>query len=161
MSSIKATKIDGDVSVGRNVSAGGRMTVQGHSRFKGNVKVHGWLDAKNIKGMGKGLFQSEERLNDVYPNPIDGWWALVGKSIPADVYEVIEGKWVATGEVGGDSSLDNDHYEQELEELYKLIDNLEEHLRTFGERDVFLTEQEYEALKEKDDDKMYYIYESE
>lgn len=34
-------------------------------------------------------------------------------------------------------------------------------LEKLQERDVFLTEQEYEALKEKDDDKMYYIYEEE
>ena len=46
--------------------------------MKGNVIVDGWLEAKNIKGVSKGLFTTIEKLKAVYPLPHDGWWALVG-----------------------------------------------------------------------------------
>lgn len=106
MSSIKATQIDGDVSVGRDVAVGGKVTVQGRSHFKGNVKVEGWLDAKNIKGANKGIFTSVKKLKEAYPLPHDGWWAIVGTSLPGPIYVGDGGEWVATGESGGVPSLD-------------------------------------------------------
>ena len=49
MSQIKTTELEGDVSVGRHVTAGGNVSVQGNTTVKKNLKVEGWLDAKNIK----------------------------------------------------------------------------------------------------------------
>lgn len=97
---IKTTQIDGDLSVGRNVSAGGDATIQGAAHLKGNLRVDGWLDAKNIKGANKGLFMTVERLNEAYPFPQKGWYALVGATLPAPVYVSENGSWVPTGETG-------------------------------------------------------------
>lgn len=117
MSSIKTTQIDGDVSVGRNVAVGGRVTVQGSSQFKGSVKIEGWLDAKNIKGANKGIFTSIEKLKAAYPLPHDGWWAIVGQSLPGPIYVGDGGEWVATGEVGGNPTVDSEQYNEAVAEL--------------------------------------------
>ena len=117
MSSIKTTQIDGDLSVGRNVAVGGRVTVQGSSQFKGSVKIEGWLDAKNIKGANKGIFTSIEKLKAAYPLPHDGWWAIVGQSLPGPIYVGDGGEWVATGEVGGNPTVDSEQYNEAVAEL--------------------------------------------
>lgn len=117
MSSIKTTQIDGDVSVGRNVAVGGKMTVQGSSHFKGSLKVEGWLDAKNIKGANKGIFTSIEKLKEAYPLPHDGWWAIVGSTLPGPIYVGDGGEWVATGETGGNPTVDSEQYNEAVSEL--------------------------------------------
>ncbi|KAB5161271.1 hypothetical protein GAC40_26835, partial [Bacteroides thetaiotaomicron] len=106
MSSIKSTQIDGDVSVSRNAAVGGDVTVQGKIHLKGNVKIEGWLEAKNIKAASKGLFTTIEKLKAAYPFPHDGWWALVGLSLPAPIYVGDGGEWVPTGQTGGNPSID-------------------------------------------------------
>lgn len=80
MSSIPTKQIDGDVAVGRNVSAGGDANVQGNARIGHDLKVEGWLEAKNIKGVNKGLFASASALREAYPRPHDGWFAGVSAS---------------------------------------------------------------------------------
>lgn len=65
--SYESKHIDGDVSVGRNTAIGGDATVQGKTHLKGNVIVDGWLEAKNIKGVSKGLFTTIEKLKAAYP----------------------------------------------------------------------------------------------
>lgn len=117
MSSIKTTQVDGDVSVGRNVAVGGGVTVQGRSQFKGSVKIEGWLDAKNIKGANKGIFTSIEKLKEAYPLPHDGWWAIVGKTLPGPIYVGDGGEWVATGEEGGNPTVDSEQYNEAVAEL--------------------------------------------
>lgn len=107
MSSIKSTHIDGDASISRNVAIGGRVTVQGQSYFKGNVKIDGWLDAQNIKGPAKGIFTSIEKLKSAYPCPRTGWWALVGTSLPAHMYIAEGGEWIPTGHDGGEITIES------------------------------------------------------
>lgn len=80
MSSIPTKQIDGDVAVGRNVSAGGDANIQGNARVGHDLKVEGWLEAKNIKGVNKGLFASAAALREAYPQPHDGWFAGVSAS---------------------------------------------------------------------------------
>ena len=53
MSQIKTTEIEGDVAIGRHVTAGGNATIQGNTTVKKNLKVEGWLDARNIKAQTK------------------------------------------------------------------------------------------------------------
>ncbi len=77
MSAIPTKHIDGDVSVGRNVSVGGDVNIQGRTRVGHDLVVEGWLDAPNIKGAQKGLFASPDDLRESYPQPRSGWWALV------------------------------------------------------------------------------------
>ncbi|MEG2599544.1 MAG: hypothetical protein RSA66_08730, partial [Muribaculaceae bacterium] len=117
MSSIKTTQIDGDVSIGRNVTLGGKVTVQGSSQFKGSLKVDGWLDAKNIKGANKGIFTSIVKLKEAYPMPHDGWWAIVGSTLPGPIYVGDGGEWVATGETGGNPTIDSEQYNEALTEV--------------------------------------------
>lgn len=128
MSSIKSTQFDGDVSIGRNLSLGGLFTVQGPSIMKGNVRIDGWLDAKNIKGANKGIFTTAENLIKAYPRPHDGWWAIVGTSLPGPIYVGEGGKWVATGETGGNPTLDGDLYVKAIEDLRQ---DLEEHITLY------------------------------
>ena len=89
MSSIKTTEIEGDVSIGRHVGVGGNAHVQGNAVVKKNLIVEGWLEAKNVKSANKGLFTTVEKLREAYPRPHDGWWAIVGRSLPAPIYVVI------------------------------------------------------------------------
>ena len=135
MSSIKTTQIDGDVSVGRNVAVGGRVTVQGSSQFKGSVKIEGWLDAKNIKGANKGIFTSIEKLKAAYPLPHDGWWAIVGKTLPGPIYVGDGGEWVATGEEGGNPTVDSEQYNEAVAELQGDIALLEQDVKDIEAKD--------------------------
>ena len=134
MSSIKTTQIDGDVSVGRNVAIGGKATIQGSSHFKGSVKVEGWLDAKNIKGANKGIFTTVEKLKAAYPLPHDGWWAIVGSTLPGPIYVGDGGEWVATGETGGNPTIDSEQYNEAVAEL---------------QNDMALMQQDIAAIEEK------------
>ena len=74
---IKNTHIDGDVSYQRNITAGGSLNIQGSARFGHSVIVEGWLEAKNIKGVNKGLFSDLSHLENAYPFPEIGWFAGV------------------------------------------------------------------------------------
>ena len=136
MSSIKATQIDGDVSVGRNLAVGGGATVQGRAQFKGNVKVEGWLDAKNIKGANKGIFTTVEKLREAYPLPHDGWWAIVGRTLPGPIYVGDGGEWVATGEQGGNPTIDSEQYNEAVAEL---------------QNDISLMQQKIQNIENKND----------
>ena len=97
MSSIKTTQVDGDVAIGRNVAMGGKLDVAGSATICHNLKVDGWLEARNIKGVNKGVFTSVTKLREAYPTPHDGWLAGVGDSSPFAAYVGDGGDWVATG----------------------------------------------------------------
>lgn len=87
MSSIPTKQIDGDVAVSRNVRAGGEADIQGDVRIGHNLKVEGWLEAKNIKGVNKGLFATASALRESYPQPHDGWFAGVSAT-EADISDL-------------------------------------------------------------------------
>lgn len=103
--------VDRSLTVGYNTRIGGGLTV-GH-----NVRVEGWLDAPNIKGPSKGLFASAEALKVAYPKPAPGWFALVGDSLPADIWTVSEGRWVATGKRGGEPVVALNRLEERMEQV--------------------------------------------
>ena len=126
--SYESKQIDGDVSVGRNAAIGGDATVQGRTHLKGNVKVDGWLEARNIKGVQKGLFTTLDKLKAAYPLPHDGWWALVGVSLPAPIYVGDGGEWVATGQTGGNPTIDSGQYNEAVEKLEKDITKLQDNV---------------------------------
>ena len=126
MSSIYNENIQGNLSTSRNITAGGHLNVRGNSVFDHNVVIKGWLDAKNIKGPCKGLYASEETLNEAYPKPMPGWYALVGNTLPAAVYRAEGGKWVATGEQGGEVNLYLDQLEQDVANLDDDVKDIQE-----------------------------------
>lgn len=114
---IKTREIEGDVAISRHVATGGNATVQGHATIKKNLRVEGWLEAKNIKGPNKGVFTSVAKLKETYPIPHAGWWALVGDTLPAALYIVDGGEWVATGKNAGNPTIDCQQYNDAVAEL--------------------------------------------
>lgn len=115
---IENHSVGGSVAVGRDVTVGGRSTVRGNATFDRDVYISGWLNARNIRGAGKGLYETVEKLNSAYPNPENGWFALVGDTLPADLYQAWGGEWKATGQKGGEPVL-------ELAKLTELSESLE------------------------------------
>ena len=115
---IENHSVGGSVAVGRDVTVGGRSTVRGNATFNRDVYISGWLNARNIRGSGKGLYETVDKLNSAYPNPENGWFALVGDTLPADIYRTWGGEWVATGQKGGEPVL-------ELAKLTELSESLE------------------------------------
>lgn len=126
MSSIYNENIQGNLSTSRDITAGGHLNVRGNSVFGHNVVIKGWLDAKNIKGPCKGLYASEETLNEAYPKPMPGWYALVGNTLPANVYRSDGSKWVATGEQGGEVNLYLDQLEEDVANLDDDVKDIQE-----------------------------------
>lgn len=98
---IKTTYIDGDLSIGEDLHIGGNATQHGDSHIKGNVKIEGWLDAPNVKSAYKGFFICEADLEEAYPTPQAGWWAVVGNTIPGPIYISVNGCWKYSMAVGG------------------------------------------------------------
>ncbi len=129
MSSIPTKQIDGDVAIGRNVSMGGTGTVRGSLTVAHNLTVEGWLEAKNIKGPNKGLFKTAAQLREAYPNPHEGWWALVAVEGSAtsdhlgQLYVADGGAWVAQVDSAGNPlykgnpTVDSTEYMEAVEEL--------------------------------------------
>lgn len=117
MSQINTTAISGDVAIGRHLTAGGSVNIRGDVTVKRNLKVEGWIDAKNIKGPSKGLYSSIERLRSIHPVPHDGWWALVGETLPAKLWVADGGEWIATGKDCGSITTEVEAYETQLTEF--------------------------------------------
>lgn len=106
MSPIPTKQIDGDVAVGRNVSIGGDANIQGSARIGHNLKIEGWLEARNIKGALKGFFPTVEALRAAYALPETGWLALVGESMPATIWYGEGEEWKTKGATCGQISAD-------------------------------------------------------
>lgn len=102
---IENHSVGGSVAVGRDITVGGRSTVRGNATFNRDVYISGWLNARNIRGAGKGLYETVDKLNSAYSNPENGWFALVGNTLPADIYRAWGGEWKATGQKGGEPVL--------------------------------------------------------
>ena len=129
MSSIPTKQIDGDVAVGRDVNVGGKVNVKGSAKIGHNLTVDGWLEAKNIKGPNKGLFKTAEQLREAYPNPHEGWWALVTVEGSAasdhlgQLYVADGGVWVAQvdgdgkPQLKGNPTIDSTEYNKAVEEM--------------------------------------------
>ena len=115
---IENHSVGGSVAVGRDVTVGGRSTIRGNATFNRDVYISGWLNARNIRGAGKGLYETVDKLNSAYPNPENGWFALVGNTLPANIYRAWGGEWKATGQKGGEPVL-------ELAKLTELSESLE------------------------------------
>ncbi len=118
-------QIRGDLSVCCSATVAGRLTAGGNAVVKGNLKVGGWLDAKNLRHPCKGLFADAESLLRSFPRPMPGWWAFVGHGFPADIYMAVGGRWEGTGETGGDISVDLEVYDSQIEAVNDRINNLE------------------------------------
>lgn len=155
---MKGVNFDGDVSIGRNLALGGNVTTQGGAHIKGELKVEGWLDARNIKAANKGLFRSEEELKKEYPVPLAGWFAIVldqENNENGFLYVAENGDWVKTEET-------SKPYEFIMDSVYVYATKTE--LDDYIQKTVYLTEEQYNDLVSKgevQDDVEYNIYEDE
>lgn len=130
---IPTQQFEGDLSVGRDLTVGGDSQLRGNATVGHNLKVKGWLEARNIKWANKGLFTSEEKLNAAYPRPEKGWWAIVGNTLPGAIYVSENGKWIATGETGGNPSIDCQPFFDDLSELKDRVAATESQLESLSE----------------------------
>ena len=105
---IKIERVDGDLSATRNLAIGGDAVIEGSALISHNLIVAGTLEARNICGPERGLYASAAALNEAWPDPEPGWWALVGTTLPALVYMVQEGEWVSTGRLAGEPIVEVD-----------------------------------------------------
>lgn len=121
MATTKGTSISGSLAVSRDTSIGGRLTARGNATFGRDVYIDGWLNARNIRGAGKGLYETVAKLEAAYPKPHNGWYALVGSTLPADIYVAWGGQWRATGQQGGEPAL-------ELNKITELYNDLEDEI---------------------------------
>ena len=81
-----------------------------------NLTVGGKIRAKDVKSLNCGLFMSLDALKIAYPSPEVGMWAVVGDTMPGNLYRCdVAGEWSATGGTGGVEVLD---FEQTA--LYKV-----------------------------------------
>lgn len=140
MSAIPTREIDGDATIGRNVVVGGNSTIRGMVTVGHNLKVEGWLEARNVKTPLKGLFKDEETLQRVYPHPQPGWWALVGDALPAALYVAdCSGKasngptWMATGREAGELTLELNCYDERLGAIEERMSAQETGLRDLSD----------------------------
>lgn len=122
----KNSSIQGPFSISGNLTVGGNSTTRGNAKFEHNLEVKGWLKARNIVGPCKGLFASETKLNSYYPKPENGWWALVGNTLPAEIYRAEGKKWVDTGVEGGEIVPYLDELEETVSENKNNITSLQE-----------------------------------
>lgn len=133
MSSIPTKQIDGDASVSRNVTVGGKATVRGSATIEHNLIVKGWLDAPNVKGPLKGVFSSPEELENAYPEGEAGWWAAVGTTFPAAIYLYEYDHWSATGEMWSGPSIPMQSLHDSIEQLETSIGNISGKVETTKE----------------------------
>lgn len=122
---IPTKQITGDVAVSRNVSSGGNMNVQGRMRVGHDLKVEGWLDARNIKGPAKGMFFTIEDAKRIYPQPEPGWWVLVGQGFPAQLWVYEQGEYTGDWRCW-DSSVEAPDVKMSLDSLSDDVDKLKQ-----------------------------------
>lgn len=90
------------------VEIDGDLTVGGDASVDGDLHVGGLIRAAGVKQPNVGLFATLTALQTAYPNPVVGMWAVVGDSVPGDIYRCdTAGTWTATGETGGVDELEN------------------------------------------------------
>lgn len=99
-------------------------TFYGDVNIHNNLTVAGTLRAKGINNPCVGFFPSEEALEEKWPTPKVGWWAIVGDTIPGEIYHcVTEGEWTDSGETGGSGEVDLTEYAK-LTDIPEIADDL-------------------------------------
>lgn len=95
---VQTRRVDGSLSVARDVYVGGVLYCRG------------------VKYRCKGLYASADALRTAWPVPEPGDWAIVGETVPGEIYLCKEpGVWVATGQAGGGEKVDLTEYARKSE----------------------------------------------
>ena len=88
-----------------------RTNFDGDVSIQNDLTVAGCLRAQRVKQPNCGLFKDEASLKKRFPNPDVGMWAVIGDTIPGDIWRCdTQGIWTATGESGGIDSVDLNNY---------------------------------------------------
>lgn len=155
MSTRKTTHVDGDVHVENNVVVGGDGSISGGMTVGHNLKVEGWLEARNIRGVNKGVFPTYEALVAKYSEPQDGWYAGVAVTTDGETvfefYLAQKGRWVDM-ESTIDSAIEVGTLQRDVEEMKKdvaKIPSLSDAVEAMQEAVSDVTE-EMDALSEED-----------
>ena len=122
------------------------------------VRLAGGADAVSPN---KGLFADEDALKEAYPNPENGWHALVGDSFPAALWVAVGGEWTDSGSTAGESTIDLTAYDAQITALTAKIEALTARVAKL-EKVKGLSEDEFDLLQQSgtvDDDTTYYVYE--
>ena len=131
MSTRKTTHVDGDVQVENNVVVGGDGSISGGMTVGHNLKVEGWLEARNIRGVNKGVFPTYEALVAKYSEPQDGWYAGVAVTTDGETvfefYLAQKGRWVDM-ESTIDSAIEVGTLQRDVEEMQEAVRDAEEEL---------------------------------
>lgn len=100
--------LQGSGSVSRSGHIGADLTIGGRAVVRHGLLVEGWLEARHTVGPMKGLFVTPDALRSRWARPEPGWWALVGDTLPAEVWVERKGRWAPTGHMasGVDVPLD-------------------------------------------------------
>ena len=104
----------------------------------------------------KGLHATGEALQAAFPEPLDGDWAIVGKTVPGPIWMATGGIWSSTGTTGGGGTID---VNKKAGEALASAKEANEQLTKITP--VFLSESDYENLPVKDPEVTYMIYEEE
>lgn len=83
------------------------MTFYGDVVVQNNLTVAGTIRCKGIRQPNCGLFKDMASLLAHYPCPEVGMWAVIGDTIPGQIWRCeTPGAWTATDEMGGSDSVD-------------------------------------------------------
>ena len=121
-------KFDGEVDINEELHVGSDAV------FNGDVRIKGTAYISRVKQPNMGLFASLQALQNTYPKPSVGMWAMVGDSIPAPIYRCEkEGEWKETGSLGGVAPVElNDYYTKD-ESDRKIKGDITDALALFNE----------------------------
>lgn len=114
--------IGGSMDVGKKLAVGLDINVGRNGRVGGDFRIEGWLEARNIKGAFKGLYEDLDSLRRAWPKPKAGWWAIVGATVPGPLFIEKERQWVATGKEGGALTLDAVEWKDRIEEALRRLE---------------------------------------
>lgn len=121
---------------------------------------------KDATSNNKGYFLTEEALMSTYPSANEGSKAYVGENYPYKIYLYQSGLWTDSGQTGGDDSFNAGEFytkaeiDQQINTVKEEVSSLDSKITPLTERDIFLSQDAYDAL-EPEDDKVYFIYEDE
>ena len=116
----------------------------------------------------KGLHATGDALKAAFPEPLDGDWAIIGKTVPGPIWMATGGIWSNTGTTGGGGTIDVAGYatSEQLDAVNKKAGEALASAKEAKEQitkitPVFLSESDYENLPVKDPEVTYMVYEEE
>lgn len=113
---------------------------------------------KNATTRFKGYFSNEQKLKETHPTPKEGDFSWVGSPFPGTIYDVVDAQWHNTEGIPDTDSVNlNEYYTKE--EINSKNQEIQNEINSIKDKQVFMTQAEYDSLEDIDDNKLYFIYE--